>query len=78
MRAHGSVACGPSLQIAVFRAVYTEVNARIQHWAAAMSNGSSIAALSQKEGRLADVPNQTAGMRAWDLWRGQVRAQVGW
>mgnify|MGYP001224698295 CR=1 FL=1 len=78
MRAHGSVACGPSLQVAVFRAVYTEVNARIQHWAAAMSNGSSIAALNEKEGRLADVPNQTAGLRAWDLWRSQVRAQVGW
>ncbi|MGH8647789.1 MAG: class II aldolase/adducin family protein, partial [Burkholderiales bacterium] len=31
MRAHGSVACGPTLQSAVFRAVYTEVNARIQH-----------------------------------------------
>ena len=33
MRAHGSVACGPTLQTAVFRAVYTEVNARIQHFA---------------------------------------------
>ena len=31
MRAHGAVACGPTLQAAVFRAVYTEVNARIQH-----------------------------------------------
>ena len=31
MRAHGSVACGATLQTAVFRAVYTEVNARIQH-----------------------------------------------
>src|SRR5262249_11790639 len=26
MRAHGAVACGPTLQTAVFRAVYTEVN----------------------------------------------------
>ena len=36
MRAHGSVACGPTLQTAVFRAVYTEVNARIQHWTTAL------------------------------------------
>src|SRR6059036_696342 len=36
MRAHGSVACGPTLQTAVFRAVYTEVNARIQHWTMAL------------------------------------------
>jgi HCOMODA/2-hydroxy-3-carboxy-muconic semialdehyde decarboxylase len=78
MRAHGSVACGPSLQIAVFRAVYTEVNARIQHWAVALAGDGPIAALSEDEGLLADVPNRTAGMRAWDLWRAQVRAQVNW
>jgi ribulose-5-phosphate 4-epimerase/fuculose-1-phosphate aldolase len=78
MRAHGSVACGPTLQTAVFRAVYTEVSARIQHWTVALSNGGPIAALDEEEGRLADQPNQTAGMRAWDLWRRQVREQVGW
>jgi ribulose-5-phosphate 4-epimerase/fuculose-1-phosphate aldolase len=76
MRGHGSVACGPTLQTAVFRAVYTEVNARIQHWTRALS--SDIASLDAEEGRLADVINQTAGMRAWDLWRAQIRAQVNW
>jgi HCOMODA/2-hydroxy-3-carboxy-muconic semialdehyde decarboxylase len=78
MRAHGSVACGPTLQTAVFRAVYTEVNARIQHWTAALGENGPIAVLNEEEGRLADVPNRTAGMRAWDLWRAQVRAQVNW
>jgi ribulose-5-phosphate 4-epimerase/fuculose-1-phosphate aldolase len=78
MRAHGSVACGPTLQAAVFRAVYTEVNARIQHWTNALGRGAPMAALDEEEGRLADGPNQTAGMRAWDLWRGQVRSQAGW
>jgi len=78
MRAHGSVACGPTLQTAVFRAVYTEVNARIQHWTLALAGGKPMAVLDSDEGRLADVINQTAGMRAWDLWRTQVRAQVGW
>jgi HCOMODA/2-hydroxy-3-carboxy-muconic semialdehyde decarboxylase len=78
MRAHGAVACGPTLQTAVFRAVYTEVNARIQHWALALKGGAPIAALDPEEGRLADVVNQTAGMRAWELWRSQVRAQVNW
>jgi HCOMODA/2-hydroxy-3-carboxy-muconic semialdehyde decarboxylase len=78
MRAHGSVACGPTLQTAVFRAVYTEVNARIQHWTAALGENGPIAVLDEEEGRLADVPNRTAGMRAWDLWRAQVRAQVNW
>lgn len=78
MRAHGSVACGPTLQTAVFRAVYTEVNARIQHWTLALAGGARIAALDEEEGRLADLINQTAGMRAWDLWRSQVRSQLGW
>jgi ribulose-5-phosphate 4-epimerase/fuculose-1-phosphate aldolase len=78
MRAHGSVACGPTLQIAVFRAVYTEVNARIQHWAAALAGTDAIAALDTQEGLLADGPNRTAGLRAWDLWREQLRAQVNW
>jgi HCOMODA/2-hydroxy-3-carboxy-muconic semialdehyde decarboxylase len=78
MRAHGSVACGPTLQTAVFRAVYTEVNARIQHWSAALGSGGPIAALDAEEGRLADAVNETAGRRAWDLWRAQVRAQVNW
>jgi len=78
MRAHGSVACGPTLQTAVFRAVYTEVNARIQHWTLALAGGKPMAVLDSQEGRLADVINQTAGLRAWDLWRAQVRAQVNW
>ncbi len=78
MRAHGSVACGSTLQTAVFRAVYTEVNARVQHWTVALGGGRPMAALDEEEGRLADVPNQGACLRAWDLWRRQVREEVNW
>jgi ribulose-5-phosphate 4-epimerase/fuculose-1-phosphate aldolase len=78
MRAHGSVACGPTLQTAVFRAVYTEVNARIQHYTQALSPDGDLAALNKVEGALADVPNRTAGMRAWHLWRAEVRDAVNW
>ena len=78
MRAHGSVACGPTLQTAVFRAVYTEVSARIQHYTNALGRGAPMAVLTPEEGRLADVVNQTAGMRAWNLWRTQVRDEAGW
>ena len=78
MRAHGSVACGPTLQTAVFRAVYTEVNARVQHWATALAAGQPLAMLDAQEGVLADEVNQGAGMRAWDLWRAQVRERLGW
>ena len=78
MRAHGSVVCGPSLQTAVFRAVYTEVNARIQHWATALAAGEPLQGLDEEEGRLADTVNQGAGLRAWELWREQIRQQTGW
>lgn len=71
MRAHGSVACGPSLKDAVFRAVYTEVSARVQQ--AALAHGLPIAALSEAEGVLADETNIVSCARAWDLWRGQVK-----
>jgi HCOMODA/2-hydroxy-3-carboxy-muconic semialdehyde decarboxylase len=78
MRAHGSIAVGPSLETAVFRAVYTEVNARIQHWAQALAEGAPLAALDEEEGERADAVNQGAGLRAWELWRAQTRAQTGW
>jgi HCOMODA/2-hydroxy-3-carboxy-muconic semialdehyde decarboxylase len=70
LRGHGSVAAGPSLQTAVFRAVYTEVSARIQHHTAAL--GGTIAALSKEEGALADAVNLKAADRAWELWAQRV------
>jgi len=78
MRAHGSVACGPTLETAVFRAVYTEVNARVQHWTTALAEGAPISALDPEEARLADAVNQGAGVRAWHLWRTMIRTQVKW
>jgi ribulose-5-phosphate 4-epimerase/fuculose-1-phosphate aldolase len=78
MRAHGSVACGPTLQTAVFRAILTEVNARVQHWTQALSNGGPMAVLDEEEGRLADGPNQGAALRGWTLWRKEVRDQTNW
>jgi HCOMODA/2-hydroxy-3-carboxy-muconic semialdehyde decarboxylase len=67
MRGHGSVAVGPSLAIAVFRAVYTEVNAKLQ--VAASSIGGPITFLDPEEGAKADKDNERAVGRAWDLWR---------
>ncbi|MDX1485769.1 MAG: class II aldolase/adducin family protein [Alphaproteobacteria bacterium] len=78
MRAHGSTACGPTLQSAVFHAVYTEVNARVQHWTEALARGGPMALLDAEEGRLADAINQGARLRAWDLWRARVREETGW
>ncbi len=70
LRAHGMVAVGPSLAVAVFRAIFTVASAHIQHQALAL--GGPLSPLDAEEGRLADVVNvQTVG-RAWDLWKKRV------
>jgi len=71
MRGHGSVAVGPSLKIATFRAVMTEVSARIQSAAIALGGNSSIG-LSAEEGQLADAINIRMVDRPWDLWRSNL------
>jgi HCOMODA/2-hydroxy-3-carboxy-muconic semialdehyde decarboxylase len=72
MRAHGSVAVGPSLKHAVFRAVYTEVNAKLQIQASIISGGAPRAALDEEEGRFADAVNLGVVARPWDLWKMRV------
>lgn len=75
MRAHGSVAVGPSLPMAVFRAVYTEASAKMQVTATMLGGGGRIAALDRREGELADEVNIGAGARAWNLWTHRVRTR---
>ena len=70
LRAHGVVVVGPSLQAAVFRAVFTEVSARVQLQAAAL--GGPIAALDAEEGRKADAINLATLGRSWELWKKRV------
>jgi len=67
MRGHGNVVVGPSLPIAVFRAIYTEVNARLQ--TAAIVLGGPVNYLSPQEGDI--ITNQEPGDvgRAWNLWK---------
>jgi ribulose-5-phosphate 4-epimerase/fuculose-1-phosphate aldolase len=72
MRAHGSVAVGPSLPLAVFRAIYTEVSAKLQVTSTILSGGGRIAALDAREGELADAVNIGAANRGWQLWKQRV------
>lgn len=74
MRGHGSTVTGSSIQHAVYRAVYTEVNAKLQ--AAAMQLGP-VTYLNEAEAALAAAANDTQIGRAWALWQhelGQVAA----
>ncbi|WP_432828843.1 class II aldolase/adducin family protein [Dactylosporangium sp. CA-092794] len=69
MRGHGSVAVGASLREAVYRAVYTEINARAQ--AEAMALGTPTY-LTPGEGASADATVGSQVDRAWGVWRDRV------
>lgn len=66
MRGHGSTVVADSLVTAVFRAVYTEVNARGQ--SEAMRLGA-VTFLTEGEGRSTSRTNEGQGMRAWEMWK---------
>jgi HCOMODA/2-hydroxy-3-carboxy-muconic semialdehyde decarboxylase len=66
MRGHGSTTVGSSLRQVVFRAVYAEVNARLQMKALRLG---PITYLSEEESTLASANNDKHVSRAWELWR---------
>ena len=66
MRGHGNVVAGPNVKRATIRAVYTEVNARLQ--TIALGLGGPINYVSAEEGALRDKNPGEEG-RAWDGWK---------
>jgi ribulose-5-phosphate 4-epimerase/fuculose-1-phosphate aldolase len=70
MRGHGDVAVGPSVKMAVFRAYYTDVNAKLQSQALAL--GGDINYLTPGEGAKADQVNFVVIDRIWNLWKMRV------
>jgi HCOMODA/2-hydroxy-3-carboxy-muconic semialdehyde decarboxylase len=70
LRGHGDVAVGPSVKVAVFRAYYTDVNARLQSQAIALGGG--ITDLTPAEGAKADAVNLAVLDRIWNLWKLRV------
>jgi HCOMODA/2-hydroxy-3-carboxy-muconic semialdehyde decarboxylase len=71
MRGHGDVTVGPNVRVAVFRAYYTDVNARLQTQAIGL--GSEITYLSPEEGAKADQVNSAVLDRVWNLWKQKVQ-----
>jgi ribulose-5-phosphate 4-epimerase/fuculose-1-phosphate aldolase len=70
MRGHGDVTVGPSVKMAVFRAYYTDVNAKLQSQAIAL--GGEINYLTPGEGEQADKTNFVVLDRIWNLWRMRI------
>jgi len=75
MRGHGDVAVGSAVKVAVFRAYYTDVNARLQTQALAL--GPDITFLSPEESAKADAVNMIIMDRVWNLWKLRVQALLG-
>jgi ribulose-5-phosphate 4-epimerase/fuculose-1-phosphate aldolase len=67
MRGHGFCAVGDTLQVAVYRAYYTQMNAALQQQAIAL--GGSVKYLADEEARLADETNRKVINRPWELWK---------
>src|SRR5215831_13405806 len=72
MRGHGAVAVGGSLPEVVFRAVYTEVNARLQ--AQAMALGGTVTYLDPEEAKKAEASIAGTLGRPWELWKRKALA----
>ena len=73
MRGHGSTIVASSLREAVFRAVYTEVNARLQSNAMRMGE---IVFLSEGESISSTRSNASQINRAWDFWVKRVEGKI--
>ena len=69
MRGHGSTVVGASLEQVVYRAIYAEVNARLQLQATALGE---VTYLNQQEAAKAAAINDTQLARAWELWAQEI------
>jgi ribulose-5-phosphate 4-epimerase/fuculose-1-phosphate aldolase len=69
MRGHGSTVVGNSLYQVVYRAIYAEVNAKLQ--LQAMGIGP-VHYLNETEAQLASDTNDGQIQRSWNLWKGRV------
>lgn len=70
MRGHGATLVGPSVEVAVYRAYYAEMNAKLQ--ISALGIGGNVTYLAEQEAKNAMTTNEGQIKRTWDLWAGQI------
>ena len=73
MRGHGMTVVGDGVPEAVFRAIYTEMNARLQMQA--MQLEGPIEFLSEAEARGSMAANRSTLERPWELWKKRALAR---
>ncbi|MNC89832.1 hypothetical protein D3C83_58310 [compost metagenome] len=69
MRGHGAVAVGTSLKQVVYRAVYAELNARLQMDAMRLGD---VTYLNEHEAANVTATNDVNLDRPWELWKKRV------
>jgi HCOMODA/2-hydroxy-3-carboxy-muconic semialdehyde decarboxylase len=74
MRGHGSTVVGASLEQVVYRAVYAELNARLQAQATLLGD---VTYLTGVEAARAAATNDTQLARVWELWERRVTPARG-
>ena len=70
MRGHGDVTVGPSVKMAVFRAYYTDVNAKLQ--SQAMALGGEVNYLTPGRARKATRSISSCSITSGNLWKMRV------
>src|SRR5438270_4854649 len=73
MRGHGAVVVAADIPRAVFRSVYSEVNARLH--AQAMQLSSKVIFLDAEAAKNAQATMEATVPRAWELWRRKVQGK---
>lgn len=74
MRGHGNAVTGQSLKTAVFHAIYTEQNARLQ--AEAMRLGGNVTYLNEAEAAKIGAQNDLLVERPWGIWKNRVQLRA--
>jgi len=76
MRGHGDAVVGPSVKAAVFRAIYTQLNAQIQAESVMLGQGK-VVYLNSMEATNVDAVNEGGGLqRVWQLWEARASANL--
>ena len=74
MRGHGDVVVGGSVEQVVFRAIYTEINAKLEAEALRLGAGE-VNFLNTEEAANATATNNAVLGRPWELWKQQALAR---
>lgn len=75
LRGHGNVVVGPTMEITVYRAYYTEINAR-QQMNAMMIGPNDVVYMSPAECITTDRIMQPSAERPWNLWKRKAQREM--